>query len=488
MFGEIVTTINNVIWSPPLVVLILAAGIFLSVYLKFPQIRFGKDMAKLTVQGEKSDAGISPFQAFAATVGSRVGMGNIAGVGTAIFFGGPGAVFWMWIVTLFGSASAFVESSLGQAYKTRNKATGEFIGGPSYFIEKGLHLKWVAVAFALATVIGPGITMPGLHTNSIASVFNSAFGTSEILVAVILVVCMGLVVCGGVKRIGSVAEILAPFMCVLYVFLAIFVMVKRAGDIGPVFALIFKSAFGMEQAFAGIMGATISWGVKRGIYSNEAGQGSGAIVSSATETSHPAKQGFVQIFSVYIDTFLICTASALIILLSGFYNVQGADGSLIVNQAGDTAYGILYAQIGLSNVLGSWSGKLLAIAVVMFVFTSLMGYYYEAEVSVNYLFHGKKKAVWAFRAIFLASVFSGVLIKSDALWSMGDLGVGLMAWINIIAILALSKKSKAILKDYEIQKKAGYDPAFDPAEFGIEDEGGAWSRHAADRQTRKLKQ
>ncbi len=477
--ATIVTTINDIIWAPPLVALCLGAGVILSIYLKFPQFRhFGK-MAKLTVSAETSEEGITPFQAFATTVGSRVGMGNIAGVATAIFFGGPGAVFWMWMITLLGGASAFVEATLAQAYKEKLQGGNEYVGGPAYFIEKGLKLKWLAVLFAIATVIGPGITMPGLHTNSIANVFHNAFGTPEIVVGTILTAVLALVVCGGVKRIGKVAEILAPVMCVVYILLALIVMVLRIADLPGVIGLIVKSAFGAEAAFSGIVGSMISWGVKRGVYSNEAGQGSGAIVCAASETSHPAKQGLVQVFSVFIDTLVICSASAVIILLSGYYNVQGADGAMIVNGAGDTAYGILYAQEGLNAVIpGTWSGAILAIATIMFVFTSLMGYYYEAESNVNYLTKGSKNLVWVFRIIFIISVFSGNLIKSDALWTMGDLGCGLMAWFNIIAILLLAKKCKEILIDFEKQDKAGVEPCFDPAEFGIEDKTGAWAKYA----------
>lgn len=461
-------------------ILCLGVGIFLSIYLKFPQFRHFKKMIKLTFSHEKSDTGITPFQAFAATVGERVGMGNIAGVATAIFMGGPGAIFWMWMIALLGAASSFVESTLGQAYKTKLRGSNEFVGGPAYYIEHGLKAKAFAVAFAVATIIGPGMTMPGIQSNSIVQVFNSAFGAPVMVIIIVLTVCTGLVVCGGVKRIGKVAELLAPCMCVVYMALCLVVMVLCYKQIPAVFALIFKCAFGREQAFSGIVGSMIAWGVKRGVYSNEAGQGSGAIICSATETSHPAKQGLVQSLSVFVDTILICTASALIILLSGFYNVQGADGSLIVNQAGNVEYGILYVQNGLNTVLpGSWSGKILAIAAVLFVFTSLMGYYYQAEGNVNYIGKGNKIFIWVFRAIFLFSVFAGVLIKNDALWSMGDLGCGLMTWFNIIAILLLSKKAKSILKDFENQDRLGLNPCFDPKDFQIEDPAGAWDVHAA---------
>ena len=338
MLETVVQAINNVIWSPFLVFLCLGSGAFFSLYLKFPQFRHFKKALKLAVDRGKSNEGISPFQAFCTSVGARVGMGNLAGVATAIYFGGPGAVFWMWLIALLGSAAAFAESELAQAYKIRLGEKGEYAGGPFYFIEKGLKMKWLAVAFALATVLGPGVTMCGLHTNSIASVMDNAFGTPWLVSGALFTICLGIVVCGGIKRIGSISEPMSIAMCIIYLILTIGVAVLNASALPGVFALIFKSAFGLEPVFAGIMGSTLNWGIKRGVYSNEAGQGSGAIMCAPTETSHPAKQGLVQVLSIFVDTLVICSASAVIILCSGFYNVQGADGSLIVSQAGDTPY------------------------------------------------------------------------------------------------------------------------------------------------------
>lgn len=485
MLETVVQAINNVIWSPFLVFLCLGSGAFFSLYLKFPQFRHFKKALKLAVDRGKSNEGISPFQAFCTSVGARVGMGNLAGVATAIYFGGPGAVFWMWLIALLGSAAAFAESELAQAYKIRLGEKGEYAGGPFYFIEKGLKMKWLAVAFALATILGPGVTMCGLHTNSIASVMDNAFGTPWLVSGALFTICLGIVVCGGIKRIGSISEPMSIAMCIIYLILTIGVAVLNASALPGVFALIFKSAFGLEPVFAGIMGSTLNWGIKRGVYSNEAGQGSGAIMCAPTETSHPAKQGLVQVLSIFVDTLVICSASAVIILCSGFYNVQGADGSLIVSQAGDTPYGILYVQEGLNSVFpGNWSGMVLAIATVLFVFTGMMGYYYQAESGMNYLFKGKRGAVWAIRAIFLTSIFSGVLMENEGLWALGDTGVGLMAWFNIIAILLMCKQVKAIMVDFEEQSKKGLDPCFDPSEFGIEDTTGAWDRYAEQKKQR----
>lgn len=474
-FVKFVTTINGYVWSLPLVILCLLAGIWFTVILKGSQFRLIKDMFKLIGSREKSNEGISAFQSFAATVGSRVGMGNIAGVATAIYFGGPGAIFWMWVLALLGAASSFAECTLAQAYK--NKQNGEFVGGPQLFITKGLKAKPLAILFAIAAILGPGTLMPGLQVYQIASTFKSSFGTPEMIIGVVCVIAIAFVVWGGIKRIGTVAELLAPVMCVVYILLAIVIIGMNITKLPSVISTIFSSAFGANQAFAGVLGAAISWGVKRGVYSSEAGQGSGAIVSAAADCAHPAEQGLIQALSVYIDTLVVCTASAMIILITGTYNVVDKAGNFIVNNT-QREYGALWAQDAINNSLGGWGGKLLAIMIVLFVFTSLMGYYYQAESNMKFIFNGKKAGTYLMRGIFLAAVFSGVVVDGQVIWSMADLGVGLMAWINIGSILILSFKVKDILKDYETQKKSGKPISFNPAKFGIKDETGAWVKEA----------
>lgn len=370
-----------------------------------------------------------------------------------------------------------MESSLAQAYKTKT-GNGEYLGGPAYYIERAIKCKPYAVLFAIATVLGPGILMPGLHVNSIASTYEEAFGANMIVVGAIFCAVLAIVVCGGIKRIGKIAEYMAPVMCVIYVLMAFAVIGTNIGKVPGTLKMIFTSAFAIHPIFGGIVGSAISWGVKRGIYSNEAGQGSGAIVSAAAECSHPAKQGLVQAFSVYIDTLIVCTSSALIILLSGCYNTVGSDGTtMLADNIPHVEYGIRWAQNALSSSLGTWAGKLLAIIIIMFVFTSLMGYYYQAEANVRYLFKDKKAAVLIIRGVFIFSCFSGVLVNGQIIWTMGDTGVAMMAWLNIVAILLLSKKGFALLKDYEEQKKAGKDLVFDPEKFGIEDTTGVWDKY-----------
>ena len=436
LFNEAITWANSIVWSNVLVVICLVAGIYFSVRLKFPQIRMFKEMIRLLLKADpNSQSGITPFQAFATTVGSRVGMGSVAGVATGIYF-----------------------------------------GGPALFIERGLGIKVYAVLFALATILGPGILMPGLHANSVASTFQRSFGTSMIAGGIILCVFLAVVVFGGVKRIGEFSEKAAPIMCLIYMLMAIGIVVIYYKNIPGVIGTIISSAFGQNAVYGGILGSAIAWGVKRGVYSTEAGQGSGAIVSAAAEVSHPAKQGLVQALSVYIVSFVVCTSTAVILLLSNSYNVLNeTTGQMITEYLPGSQYGVGWTQDILESTYGSLlGGKLFAIIIVLFVFTSLIGYEYQAESNVNYLFKGKKAAVWLIRGIFILSTFSGVLVNADIIWTMGDTGAGLMTWLNIFAVALLSKKAFAIFKDYEKQKKQGLDPVFHPEQFGIDDSEGIW--------------
>jgi AGCS family alanine or glycine:cation symporter len=440
----------------------------------FPQIRYLKDMIKLSISGQGSSSGISPFQAFATTVGARVGIGNIAGVAAAVHFGGPGAIFWMWLITFAGAGSSFVETVLGQAYKTR-RFDGEYVGGPAFYIEKGLKLKSLAWLFVIATFVGPGIFMPGVQMHSITASVREAFNLNEYVTAVVICAVIALVICGGIKRIGKTAEFMIPFMCLVYILITGAVCVLRIEDVPKVFILIFSSAFGMEEMYSGIMGATIAWGIKRGVYSNEAGMGSGALLAAPAECKHPTTQGLVQILSVYADTLIICTASALIILTSGSFNVVKPDGSNIVANIPDVHFGILYVQHGLNTVLtGTWAGKVLSISVALFAFTTIMGYYYQAESNISYLFKNKPYMIWVFRVVFLGTNFLGVLIEGGILWDMADIGVGSMAWINIIAILFLSRQAFIILRDYEKQIKEGKELTFDPMIINVVDDTKVW--------------
>ena len=472
-FSMFVNQMDAMVWSMVLVVLCLGVGLYLSLSLKFPQIRLVKEMIKLLTSKEESESGITPFQAFATTVGARVGMGNIAGVASAIFYGGPGSVFWMWMIAVIGAASAFVESALAQAYKVKSP-DGEFTGGPAYYIEKGLKCKPYAVVFAVVAFLGPGFLMPGVQINSLVTVFEEAFSVNKILVGAICCIVLGIVVYGSIKRIAHIAEMLAPAMCAVYILAALIIVGLNITKLPGIFLMIIQSAFGVHAVLGGILGSAVSWGVKRGIYSNEAGMGCGAIVSAAAECSHPVKQGLIQSFSIYVDTLFIGTSTALIVLLTGTFDVIDGEGNFLMSQTGGIETGIKWTQHALMSTFGSWSGKALAIIIVLFVFTSMTGYCYQAESNIRYLTGNSKKAIAIARAVFLVASFLGAIVNADAVWAMGDIGYGLMAWANIIAIALLAPKAVALLKDYEKQKKEGKDPTFDPAEFGIEEETGAW--------------
>lgn len=472
-FSMFVNQMDAMVWSMVLVVLCLGVGLYLSLRLKFPQIRLVKEMVKLLTSKEESESGITPFQAFATTVGARVGMGNIAGVASAIFYGGPGSVFWMWMIAVIGAASAFVESALAQAYKVKSP-DGEFTGGPAYYIEKGLKCKPYAVVFAVVAFLGPGFLMPGVQINSLVTVFEEAFSVNKILVGAICCIVLGIVVYGSIKRIAHIAEMLAPAMCAVYILAALIIVGLNITKLPGIFLMIIQSAFGVHAVLGGILGSAVSWGVKRGIYSNEAGMGCGAIVSAAAECSHPVKQGLIQSFSIYVDTLFIGTSTALIVLLTGTFDVIDGAGNLLISQTDGIEAGIKWTQHALMSTFGSWSGKALAIIIVLFVFTSMTGYCYQAESNIRYLTGNSKKAIAIARAVFLVASFLGAIVNADAVWAMGDIGYGLMAWANIIAIALLAPKAVALLKDYEKQKKEGKDPTFDPAEFGIEEETGAW--------------
>lgn len=427
-----------------------------------------KDIFKLMFKGEKSEAGISSFQALSLALSGRVGTGNIAGVATAIAFGGPGAVFWMWMMAFLGAGSAFIESTLGQVYKS--KQNGQFRGGPAYYIEKGLNIKWYAVLFAVVTVIATGILLPGVQANSIALSVENAFGISPSITGAVIVILLAIIIFGGVKRIARVAELVVPFMALGYIIVALLITFLNISELPGVLKLIFSSAFGADAAFGGILGAAISWGVKRGIYSNEAGQGTGPHAAAAAEVSHPAKQGIVQAFSVYVDTLLVCSATAFMILITGMYNVTPEGKTAIVNNLADVEPGPGYTQSAVESVLPGFGAPFVAVSLFFFAFTTIMAYYYMAETNLAYINRNKDRiwTVYVLKVVICAMTFYGSVKTASLAWGLGDVGVGSMAWLNIIAILLLTKPTLKVLRDYEAQLKDGKDPVFDPVKVGIE--------------------
>jgi len=467
MIEEIIKGINDIVWSNALIFVALASGIFYSFKTRFVQIRMIKEMVRLLFGGKSSERGVSSFQAFAIAISGRVGTGNIAGVATAIALGGPGAIFWMWVIAFLGSASAFVEATLGQLYK-ENKG-GEYRGGPAYYIEKGLGIKWFAALFAIATIFSTALFLPGVQANSIAAGLKSAFDIDVAHTGIGIIVFLAIIVFGGVKRIGKFSEIVVPFMAIAYVLLAVIIIGMNFREIPEILKLIVTSAFGANQAFGGIVGMAIMWGVKRGIYSNEAGQGTAPHAAAAAEVSHPAKQGLVQAFSVYIDTLFVCTATAFMILFTLQYNVIDPNGGFLFEHLPGVEFGPEYTQLAIESQFPGFGKIFVAVALSFFAFTTIMAYYYIAETNVSYLEHKKEKKwmIWALRILLLGATFYGTIRSAELAWTMGDIGVGIMAWLNFIAIFLLRKPALALLKDYEKQKKEGKEPVYDPDESNL---------------------
>lgn len=466
--NKIVDLVNGVIWSRALIYLCLGTGLYFSIRTRFVQVRGFADMIRLMFASEKSAAGVSSFQALAMSLSGRVGIGNIAGVATAITFGGPGAVFWMWTVAFLGASTAYVESTLAQIYKEKDDQ-GRYRGGPAYYIEKAMGQNWYAWVFAFSTVIATGFLLPGVQANGIATSVYNAWGVPTAVTAVVIVAVLAFIIFGGVKRIAHFAEIVVPFMALGYILMAIFIMIANAPQLPAVIALIFKSAFAAEAAFGAMLGLAVEWGVKRGVYSNEAGQGTGPHSAAAAEVSHPAKQGLVQAFSIYVDTLLVCSATAFMILVTGKYNVNGPDGAMLVIHLPGVEAGPANTQAAVESMVPGFGASFVALAIMFFAFTTIVAYYYMAETNVQYI-NRKIHRPWTLhllKLLMIVSVGYGCVRSASTAWALGDIGVGLMAWLNIVAILIVQKPALLALRDYDEQKKAGADPVFDPVKLGI---------------------
>jgi alanine or glycine:cation symporter, AGCS family len=467
-FDSWVKQIEAWVWSPALVYLCLAAGLFFSIRTRFMQVRGFVEMCRLTVSGKKSDAGVSSFQALAISLSGRIGIGNIAGIATAITYGGPGAIFWMWVMAFLGASTSYIECTLGQIYKQKDNH-GQYRGGPAYYIEKGMQNKWFAIVFAIATVIATGLLLPGIQANGITDSVQNAWHVPAWITTVVVIVVLAFVIFGGVKRIAVFAEYVVPLKAFGYMLMAIVILIVNIDKVPAMFHMIIANAFHAKAQFGAILGLAIQWGVKRGIYANEAGQGTGPHSAAAAEVSHPAKQGYVQAFSIYFDTAIVCTSTAFMILSTGMYNVANPAGGMLVEHLPGVQTGPAYTQAAVESVFHGFGAGFVALAIFSFALTTTVAYYYMAETNLEYI--AKNKApTWAtllLRVALLASVCVGALRTADTAWSLGNIGVGIMAWLNIIAILILQKPALIALKDYEAQKKQGKDPVFDPDSVGI---------------------
>ncbi|APH17722.1 alanine:cation symporter family protein [Clostridium botulinum] len=447
-----ISVLNNYLWSYILIALLIVLGLFFSFKSKFVQIRYFKEMFRLLGEGASKSAreehkkkkGVSSFQAFCISTASRVGTGNLAGVAIAIASGGPGAVFWMWLIALIGGASSFVESTLAQIYKVEDEHG--FRGGPAYYMEKALNKKWMGIIFSILITISYGLVFNSVQANTISLAFEQAFGVNTLIIGLILAVLTSLIIFGGVQRIARATEIIVPIMAIAYVVVALFVILKNIGSIPTIFSLIIENAFGIKQVVGGSLGAAILMGIKRGLFSNEAGMGSAPNAAATANVTHPAKQGLIQTLGVFTDTILICSATSFIVLISGSYLKSDLTG-------------IQLTQTALSSQVGSWGNTFIAICIFLFAFSSVIGNYYYGETNIEFL-KGSKTSLFLYRLCVIGMVLFGCVAKIQIVWDMADLFMGFMAIINLIAISMLSKIAFAALKDYDRQKKQGIEPVF----------------------------
>ncbi|MDO4643859.1 MAG: alanine/glycine:cation symporter family protein [Cardiobacteriaceae bacterium] len=492
--------LNGLIWSPVFIWLCLGVGLFFSLMTRFAQVRHFAEMWRLLFRTDNSsEHGISSFQALAVSLSGRVGIGNIAGVAAAIGFGGPGAVFWMWVVAFLGASTAYVESTLGQIYKIRDTESTEYQGGPAYYFERCLGWRWYGILFAMAAVISCGLFLHGAQangvTNAMVQVFGegtlvnsgiaSGIGTHRLIATAFILVLLGFIIFGGIKRIANFAQVVVPFMALAYIILALIVVFINIDRVPELFGMIIKDAFNPAAG----LGAAIGWGVKRGIYSNEAGQGTGAHAAAAAEVEHPVQQGLVQAFSVYIDTLFVCTATALMILMTKQYNVvadqtfSGAGTQYIIANLRDASGVILnvdpsspaFTQNALHSVFGHIGPILVAFATFFFAFTTILAYYYIAEINIVYLARkigfGKGTTIIVKISTMFAVAY-GSISSSGYIWNIGDIGVGMTAWLNIIGLLIIfftrGRPTIRALRDYERQQKENVAVyTFNPQALGI---------------------
>ena len=465
LIEQIVADISTFMYTKLLLYMLVGIGLFFTFRTKFVQFRMIPEMFRVITEkapvGKDGKKGISSFQAFTISAASRIGTGNVAGVATAIALGGPGAIFWMWCIALIGGASSFVESTLAQVYKVKDQG-GLFRGGPAYYIEKGLKKRWMGIIFAVAITLCFGFVFNAVQANTIAIAFNESFGVSRTLMAVILAVLTAIIIFGGLRRIVSVTTYLVPIMAIGYILLALVVVMMNITDIPSVFALIVKSAFGAEEMFGGMIGAAILQGAKRGLFSNEAGMGSVPNAAATADVTHPVKQGLIQTLGVFIDTLLICTSTAMIVLLSDAY--LSAD-----------AASINLTQASLADSIGNWAGAILAITIFFFAFSSVIGNYYYGESNIEFI-KRSPLMINIFRIFVVGFVFFGSVAKVQLVWDLADVFMGIMAFINLLAILMLWKIAKKVLDHYINQRKAGKDPVFYADEIDGLDNTECWER------------
>ncbi len=456
--------LNDLLWSKVLIVALVGLGLYFSIRSRFVQFRYFGDMFSIFAEAfERKPGQLSSFQALMLSVAGRVGAGNIAGVAVAIMLGGPGAVFWMWLVALLGMATSYFECSLAQLYK-RREADGTYRGGPAFYILHGLGQRWLAVVFSILLLVTFGFGFNAVQSYTVATSLHDTFGLPTWISGLALVGVIGLIIFGGIKRIASMADVLVPIMAFTYIGMALVVLGMNISEVPETLSLIVRSAFGLEPAFAGGIGAAILMGVKRGLFSNEAGLGSAPNVAAVAEVKHPAAQGIVQSLSVFIDTILVCTSTALIILLSGVY------------QPGMKQAGVVLTQAALAAEVGEWGRVFVSMALLLFVFTTLVYNYYLGENALSF-FSSKRALVQVYRVLVIALVLWGSMQDLSTVFGFADVTMGLLALVNLAALFLLFKTGLRLMNDYDRQIKAGVkSPVFDPKAFADLDlDHAAWT-------------
>lgn len=462
MLNNILTNINDFMYTYPLLILLVGAGLYFTVRTRFVQGRLLKEAFHVLLEKAEVKDGkkqVSSFQALMISTASRVGTGNIAGIATAIAAGGPGAVFWMWLMAVIGSASAFIESTLAQVYKVKDGR--DFRGGPSYYMEKALGKRYLGVIFSILLIICFAYGFNGLQSFNMSSslaYYITGYESSvwPAVVGGLLALGTAVVIFGGVHRIGFITSVIVPVMAGGYLLMGLATMVMNVERIPGVFALIFSEAFNSHAIFGGFAGSAVVIGIKRGLFSNEAGMGSAPNASASAAVSHPAKQGLVQMLSVFIDTLLICSATAMMLLLSG---VEGQSGVLD---------GIPFVQQAISANVGTWGIHFITFSIFTFAFSSLIGNYYYAESNIKFI-KDDRRLLFIFRVSCLLAVFFGAQADFSVIWNVADITMGFMAMLNIAVILILGGTAVKVLRDYEKQKKMGVDPVFEPKKLGIKE-------------------
>ena len=441
---DIINQVNDLLWGYVIIAVLVGCGVWFTVRMRFVQFRMLGEMVRLLndspVKVKGQERHISSFQAFTVSLASRIGTGNLAGVATAIVVGGPGAVFWMWVMALFGAATAFVESTLGQLYKLRHSES--FIGGPAYYIQRGLHCRWMAVLFAILITVTFGLANNSVQTNTICGAMEGAFGWNPTIVGIVLMVLTLLVVFGGIQRIARVSSILVPLMALGYLILAVVIIVMNIHLIPHVFKVIIESAFGLEQAVGGTVGAAIMNGVKRGLFSNEAGEGSAPNAAATAAVSHPVKQGFIQALGVFTDTLVVCSCTAVIILISGFYEHPQLNGIMLTQEA-------------LESQVGPLGPIFIALAILMFAYSSMIGNYYYGEANIRFMTN-RPIVLTVYRILSGGvMVMLGALLSLNTVWSIIDFCMALLTACNLVAIILLGKYVFRLLDDYTSQRQRG---------------------------------